>query len=389
VGPQAPSEGFFERGVFYLRNQESLRDTDDAIQMFNRAVQEKPELARGWAKLGEAYWRRYQYHTHDASSLEAAVQAVARALELNPALREARYAKARGLIAQDSLGAATDLLNELVGVHPEYSAPWAALGEVHRIQKNYAEGLDALNRAIALDPDYHRYHLALGYFFNAFSEYDAAADAFQEGTELRPDSRRAWNNLGTAYLRTERPEKAVEAFTRSLKIEESGSARSNLGTAYYFLGMYAQAADHYVRGTLLEPGKGVHWANLGDAVKKMGGTETRALYEAAVRLARERVELTPNDPYAHISLGLYCARAGNEDCAIREGTVAAEMQPQDAVITFKAAIIFTVLGRQRVALDWLERAVKLGVSKAEIENDPDLGDLAVDPRYQRILDLAS
>jgi hypothetical protein len=65
------------------------------------------------------------------------------------------------------------------------------------------------------------------------------------------------------------------------------------------------------------------------------------------------------------------------------------MQPQDAVITFKAAIIFTVLGRQRVALDWLERAVKLGVSKAEIENDPDLGNLAVDPRYQRILDLAS
>ena len=54
--------------------------------------------------------------------------------------------------------------------------------------------------------------------------------------------------------------------------------------------------------------------------------------------------------------------------------------------TFGSAIAYK---DPKWALDWLEKAVKLGLSRTEIENDPDLPALGQDPRYRKILELAS
>jgi hypothetical protein len=48
-----------------------------------------------------------------------------------------------------------------------------------------------------------------------------------------------------------------------------------------------------------------------------------------------------------------------------------------------------VLGRDDEAVDWLERAVRLGLGKAAILNDPDLTRLRGQPRFERVLELAS
>jgi hypothetical protein len=58
-------------------------------------------------------------------------------------------------------------------------------------------------------------------------------------------------------------------------------------------------------------------------------------------------------------------------------------------ILLRGAKVYGILNEGERALDVLEKAVKLGLSKVEITSDPDLEVLRDNPRFQRLLVLAS
>jgi serine/threonine-protein kinase len=387
--PASPAFVYYQRAQHYLREEaETVHGLDDAIQMLHRSITADPRFALGWAGLGEAYWRRYE-RTGEASSREEAVRAVEEALRVAPALPEAHNARGVGLIADGKFEEARAELERAVRSRPDFDAAWANLGSACQELGDYSAGLRALQTAIRLRPDSARYQMFLGSLFDHFAENDEAIATYRRAIDLKPDSTIAWNNLGAALMRTGRVEEAVPAFLRSIEIEDRASARSNVGTAYYTLGKYEKAVENYRRATALEPGQAIHWGNLGDALKMLRDTAAREAYVRAVHLARERVTASPESPRARERLGLYCAKAGEETCALEEGGRAAAMQPENAEFVFSNAVIRSLLGRPDEALEWLERAVKLGYSKAQIEIEPDLAPLHGHPRYRRILELAS
>jgi hypothetical protein len=65
------------------------------------------------------------------------------------------------------------------------------------------------------------------------------------------------------------------------------------------------------------------------------------------------------------------------------------MRPEVAKVVLVNAIVRCRLGRDDECLEWLERAVRLGTSRAEIEGAPELSRLADHPRFRALLDLAS
>src|SRR5262249_51964020 len=141
----------------------------------------------------------------------------------------------------------------------------------------------------------------------------------------------------------------------------------------------------------LEPGVSRHWGNQGDALEMLGRhPEAREAYLTAARLSGKEVELSPQDAEARSRHALYCARSGAEGCdALDEGERAEHDHPNNAEIVFRNAVILHILGRQDEALDRLEKAVHLGLSRSEIQNTPGMSDLSSSPRYQTILALAS
>jgi tetratricopeptide (TPR) repeat protein len=382
---------FHERGLQYLRERkETPASLEDAIKMFHRAVDAEPRFAAAWASLGEAYWIRYET-LRDVASREEAASAVEESARLDPDLPEMHFARGRGLLALEEYEAARRELEKAVAGNPRYERidkAWASLGAACQQLDDYSAGLRALQTAASLRPDDYRHRVALGLFYGHFSEYVASAEAYRQAVAQEPDSTKALINLASALLHLGRAREAADTLERSLRIEETPAGRSNLGNAWYFMKDYRKAAGNYRRATELEPGEAVHWANLGDALKVMGEPEARTAYLEAVRLSRQRVAEAPLDPTAHMRAGLYCARAGDQECALLEGRHAAQMQPRNAEILFRAAIIFCLSGRDQEALDYLEKAVRMGLSRAQIENDPDLTALRGHPRYRRILDLA-
>jgi hypothetical protein len=64
------------------------------------------------------------------------------------------------------------------------------------------------------------------------------------------------------------------------------------------------------------------------------------------------------------------------------------MRPDSAGMALTNAIIGALLKRPDEALDWLEKSVRLGLGRAQIENEPALAPLRDLPRYRGILERA-
>ena len=388
--PPPPPAAFYDRGLHYLRDEgDTLRSLGDATQMFHRVLESDPNMAAAWAGLGEAYWYRYREAKETVIRDEAA-EAVAKSLRLSPDLPEAHQARGVGLYVQGDYKGARIEFEKALAKRPDFDAALEWLGNTCRVLGDYRRAQESLQAAIKLKPRNFHHHIALGLFYEVNSEYDAAEQAYRKALELKPDSPWAANNLGAMYLYLGRYGDAVDSFLRAMKTEEQGTARSNLGTAYYFMGKYQEAAENYQLATVREPRSAENWGNLGDALTMLGKTrEGVQAFRQAVLLQREEVAGRPQDALAHARLGRYCAKAGDMTCAEEEGARAAGMQPGDTRITFMNAVIYCAAGKEQEALDWLEKAVKLGLTRVEIENEPFLSPLRDKERYRRILGLAS
>ncbi len=386
----SPSRVFYERGLHYLREEgETLRSLDVGIQMFHRSLDADSNSASAWAALGEAYWTRFELTKDEASSGEAE-KAVSRALAMAPDLPEVLVAQGRGLLVQRRYAEAQAVLQRAVAEHGNLDIAWSNLGWAYRGQRNYAEGLKAIRRAIQLNPQSFRHHVSLGNFYRAFRELEAAIASYRRALELKPNSVSALNNLGSVLLLNKSYDEAADAFTRSLRIEETANARGNLGTAHFYRQDYVRAEENYRRALELEPNDSVHYQNLIDALVKQGkNDEVRAWSAKAAVLAQRHVDEMPQNAEVRVRLGMFCARAGEVERALEAAARAEALQPGNAEILFRSAVIHCIVERTEEALDRLEKAVQNGLNKVEIENDADLERLRSHPRYRRILDLAS
>jgi tetratricopeptide (TPR) repeat protein/tRNA A-37 threonylcarbamoyl transferase component Bud32 len=385
----SPAWSYYQTGMQYLRDEETVRTIEDAIHMLHRATEADPRFAPAWAHLGEAYWRLYE-ETRTASSKEEALLAVSKAQQLAPDLPEVQYTAGRGLIAEKKFQEGRQALEEVVKRDPKMDVAWAGLEVAYRELNDYARGLGAIQTAIKLNPQYFRHQVYLAKFLYTFGEFNRAILASRKALELNPNSLSAWDMLIASYLSIGHPQDAAVALVEAIKIEENAGRLSNLGTVYYNQGEYEDAMKSYRRATELEPMNADHWGNLGDALTMLKKPEeAHTAYLQAAEAARAEAERVPTDPRAHLMLGLYCARARDKQCAISEGQRAVAMQPGNSAFWFRMAIIHTIFVEIDQALDCLEKAVKLGLTRSEIQNDPDLIPLHGNPRYQKILDLAS
>lgn len=383
------AETYRRRGLDYLIEEYGTREgLETAIRMFYRAVEKDSTDALAWAALGEAFWIRFDA-TNDETSRAEAEAAVSRARVLEPELAEARVANGRGLLAEGRHEEARHELEAAVAVSPRLDRAWEYLGRAYRGLGQYEAGLAALHRALELEPKSVQHLNYLGNFYLHFKEHEKAIAAYRQATELKPDDSMAWNNLGAAYLRLGDFERAAQSFEQLLETRADGDARTNLGNAYFFSGRYEAAVAEYRAATQLDPQRAVYWGNLGDGLLAAGRPgEAKPCFAEAVALTRREVAAKPMDASARRRLALWCARAGDAGCAVEECQAAAELAPEDGEVHFTNAIVYCVLGRPAEALPWLERAVKLGVTRAAIESEPALAPLHAMDEYRRIVELA-
>ncbi|REL38765.1 tetratricopeptide repeat protein [Rhodohalobacter sp. SW132] len=377
----------YVQGLGYLQKYEQKSENiDNAINAFNEAVAIDNDFALAHAGLGQAYWSKYE-NTRERTWINRAVEVSKIAYDLNNKLLQVNIT--RGMISSGTgnYEEAIQYFNDALSTDPTSADALLGLAEAYEYTGNYEQAESTYKRAIRLKPDYWAGYNYLGAFYYRNSNYDKAKEQFRRVIEVTPDNYRGYMNLGSMHYFTEQLEEARAMYEKSLDLEKTYSAASNLGTLYFIEGKYPESADMYTTAIEINDGNYVLWGNLASAYYWSPGKRNQSfsVYERALELAKEQNEINPNNPDIIINMAGYEARLGNKKQAITHVQQALEYAPESATIMYLAGSVYEQLGVRSKALTWIKSAMDAGYSRSDIVNQPELQELIRDPRFQEIL----
>jgi hypothetical protein len=142
------------------------------------------------------------------------------------------------------------------------------------------------------------------------------------------------------------------------------------------------AAESYRRALEIEPGHVTVTFNLADAELARGRkNEARLLYRQVFDALAAREQPSPLER----CLQAQClVHLGEKHRAVEAALQALQQSPQDAEVTYQAAIVFTLAGENASALALVRKSRDLGI-QARWLAIPAFGRLRADPAFQALL----
>ena len=133
------------------------------------------------------------------------------------------------------------------------------------------------------------------------------------------------------------------------------------------------------------------FGNLGDAYQLSGDSLDKAAqaWRQALEIVDRRVKAEPENFELLATRGLYRAKIGQTDTAIQDAERARTSAPNNATVSYLAALAFAVSGSDARAREAIQAAVKLGFSVEEIRHAPEFSVMRRDPGFERILNRAA
>jgi serine/threonine-protein kinase len=272
-------------------------------------------------------------------------------------------------------------------IDPIHAEAFRETARVYRAMGNLKEVEKACQKAVRLRPKDSTVHNILGVFYYRQSRWEEALKEFQEVVNLTPNFVKGLNNLGALYFYLERRKEARQVFEHSLSIKPTYAAYVNLGTLYYYEGLYTLAIRMFKKGLELNDSDYHFWGYLADSYYWTHGDRDKAQYnyQRAAKMAEKELKKNPDDPEILSRLASYYGRMGNrsETLSILDRVTAIKsLLPE---VMFRIADTYEQIGERDLALQWIKLSLDKGFSLAEIENNPGLSELRSDKRFRGFL----
>ncbi len=381
--PVQPSFEMYLQGIGHLQRYENIENIRAAIDAFEKSIELDPQFALAYAGLGQAYWRKYDF-TREPVWIDKAKEHSRTAQDINDKLAQVNITLGMINTGTGQYQAAIENFNDVLAADPTNADAYRELARVHESLGEVAEAESTLKRSIQLKPGYWAGYNVLGAFYLRQAQYNRAIEQFEKVIDLTPDNYIGYMNLGNTYYFLNRLDEARSMYERSLELQKTYDAASNLATLNFIEGRYGEAARAYETALDINNRDYQVWGNLASAYYWTPDMREKAFpaYERAVELAEEQRQINPNDPDIVISLAGYTATIGDEDEARIYIQEALDMAPDNTTIMFHAGTTYERLGEREKALHWIGRAIEHGYSEAEIINQPELQELISDERFQ-------
>jgi serine/threonine protein kinase/tetratricopeptide (TPR) repeat protein len=372
----------YEQARTMLDRYDQRQNLEQAVNLLNAALTKDPRYALAHAGLGEVYLRLWML-TKDPEFARLAEDHCHRALDLDSLV--APVWVTLGMLHSQT-GKPDEALSDFeralarapgsAEVLRERGVALQRLGRFEEAEKSY-------RAAIARRPDSWAAYNYLGTFLFSRGRNREAEAAFRQALKLAPDNARVWSNLGAVLHRLDRYDEAEAAWEKSVSFHPTASALSNLATRRFFQGQYAEAARRFEAATKLAKRDYRIWRNLGAAYYWVPGERDRAAvaYRTAADLAEQERRLDQRNAPLLADLADCLALLGESKRARTLLAEALKLEPGNNDVTQMAVGIYEALGERDAALRCLDRALKEGYSRDQIEHDPFLAGLRADPRY--------
>jgi serine/threonine-protein kinase len=387
AGTTTMPEGFRAhlRALGILAAAEDEDDVDRAIGLLETAITLDPLFASGRVTLGRAFLRKHEL-TGEQEWIDRARAESDQAVEDSRWPEDAHLLLADLYTAEGKTQMAIESLEKAARVDPENAEAHLTLAVAYQRAGRGEDSERHFKRAIFLRPGYWPAHYRLARLYTSLGEYEAAAISFGEVITCAPQLTRGYNNLGGVLLYLERTEEAREMFERSIAIEPSRSALSNLGTINFGEKRFADAATMYERALEEDDSRFVTWGNLAYAYKFGPAPEkAEACFRKAVELGEALRETEPRDCWLLTYLAAYYAMLDDRERGLALiDDVVAEPQQEPQLIAHIAETLEDLDDRER-ALKWVARSFDAGVTPSRFEGRPTLRELVADDRYQQLV----
>ncbi len=275
------------------------------------------------------------------------------------------YLKGRNLLSsrtKSNLDFAILLFEKAVELDPRFASAYAALGEAYgtmyrdfdRIESWLDKALDVSLKALMYDSSLSEAYASLGLAYFGKNELDDALSATKKAIELDPANDNAYWILSRIYHTADRDKEATEALEKAISINHE------------FLIAYSDLQMYYER--------------LGEKEKY------QHTLEAVVRVSPGYLIKHPEDTYRRMSYAVTLAILGDADKAKIEGEKAIELSPNDPIMMYYGACLYSRLNEKDRAVELLTDAVNHGYVNFEwIRRDPDFENIRNETGYIELM----
>ena len=395
------------RGIDYYNIGITGANLKTAEQLLMSCIQFDPDFAAAYARLGIInldFW--WYYFDRDSSRLERSKYFIDKALEIDPDLPEAIYAKGNyfyyGFREYDK---AAKEYYKILKILPNHMEATEYIAYIKRRQGHYREAIEWLNKAHKINPLSTRVLHSLGETYTIIRDYELAIQLSDQALILSPDWRRCYGIKSKAMILSSGDTKdAIRTIQAGLEI-----VNTERGIMYYSLADYNIYDRNYDRALKIlnslvpvELDNNSRYTNkyllLAEIYSMLDQNEKKMInLDLALHLTTKKLENSISDCRIHSALGLIYARLGKKDTAIEEGKMAIDLLPMSLDMYFgyyrelDLAKIYTMTGEFDLALEKIDQLLSLPgmFSVALLEIDPLYDPLRNHPKYQAIINKGS
>ncbi len=376
---------YFMQGREYLRGVHSQARLETAVQLFDRALALDSDFVSARANLCITQLYFYEL-TYTPSHFEAAEKACNRALTHDSTQDDVYTALGSLYRRSGQLEKAATYLHEALTLNPRSSEAVYSLARTREDQGDLAAARALLDQAIDLQPGYWFTHNTMGTFLRRAGQSREATEYFERVIELVPDRALGYVNLAATVSHLGDFDGALDLYRRSIEVEPTILAHSNMGIVYYRLGQYGMSALEQQKAIDLAPDDYYNWGHLADARRQAGDSSAAIVaYQKAIELVDEALAVNPKNAALIVARAKYGASLGHVDGIAKSVAAALALAPKSASVHSLAARTHMLLGNRERTLELLPLAIELGESPHYIAADPDLAPLREVDAFAAIL----
>lgn len=276
------------------------------------------------------------------------------------------YLKGRNLLSsrtKSNLDFAILLFEKAVELDQRFAPAYAALGEAYgtmyrdfdRLDIWLDKALDVSLKALMYDSTLSEAYASLGLAYFGKNELDDALSATKKAIELDPNNDNAYWILSRIYHTADRDRDAAEALEKLISINPD------------FLIAYSDLQMYYERLSEFE--------------------KQRQALESVVKISPGYLIKHPEDTYRRMSYAVTLAILGEVEKAKIEGEKALELSPNDSIMMYYGACLYSRLKENKRAVELLSDAIKHGYVNFDwINRDPDFDNIRNEPGYIKLIE---
>ncbi len=387
AGGGAVNAGAYElylKALGYTQRYDKAGNLDLAIAALNNAVKADPRFALGFAELGEAYRQKYQLDK-DKKWIDEALANCQKAQQLDDRLPMVYATLGKIHRSTGKYDLALQESQRALQLDPRNADAIIGLARSYESAGRTADAEAAFKKAIALRPDSWDGYNSYGAFLNDHERYDEAAVQFRHAIQLTPDNAALYLNLGAVYsdMGAKHYPDAEQMLRKSIALEPSYGAYSNLGYLYLQEEKFADAATATERALQINDKDYVAWGNLTIAYEGLHDKEnmSRAL-DHEIPLLEQAALDTPRDGSVQANLALLYAKKKLREKTVSRIQSALALSPDDSNVLAMVGEAYENLGDRTQALQFIEKSLQKGYDLAALKTTPDLQGLLADPNFR-------